>query len=92
MKAFTKYTTLKMPQSGIKVKAPTAVVESLRNAGYHISTSGNGKYASVFQYNKKTQRNEYVAPLSYFISDRVAGYRDGNGCNLTKTNLIMMKD
>ena len=92
MSVFTKYSTIKTAQSGVKIKAPTAVIESVYNKGYHISTSNNGRYASVYQYNKKTGRSEYVAPLSYFISDRIAGYKDGNGCNLIKSNLIMMKD
>lgn len=92
MSVFTKYTTLKTARSGATIKAPTSVVESVFNAGYRITTSHNGKYASVYQYNKKAGRSEYVAPLSYFISDRIAGYKDGNGCNLTKSNLIFMKD
>lgn len=90
MSIFNKYTTLKTSKHTIK--APTAVIESIRNAGYLISTSGNGRYASVYQYDKKTKKTNYVAPLSYFISDRIAGYKDGNGCNLIKSNLIMIKD
>lgn len=92
MSVFTKYTTIKTAQSGKTIKAPTSVIESVYNKGYHITTSSNGRYATVYQYNKRTQRAEYIAPLSYFISDRIAGYKDGNGCNLIKSNLIMMKD
>lgn len=92
MSLFTKYTTIKTARSGATIKAPTSVVESVYDAGYRISTSNNGKYASVYQYNKSKKRSEYVAPLSYFISDRIAGFKDGNGCNLIKSNLIMMKD
>lgn len=92
MSVFTKYTTVTTPKSRATIKAPTSVVESVYNAGYRISTSHNGKYASVYQYNKKKKCSEYVAPLSYFISDRIAGYKDGNGCNLIKSNLIFMKD
>ena len=92
MNMFTKYSTIKMPRSGITIKAPKEVIESVYNSGYRITTANNGKYASVYQYNKKTGRSEYVAPLAYFISDRIAGYKDGNGCNLVKSNLIMMKD
>lgn len=92
MSVFSKYTTIKTSRSGKTIKAPTEVVESVYNAGYRISTSNNGKYASVYQYNKKKGCSEYIAPLSYFISDRVAGYKDGNGCNLIKSNLIIMKD
>ena len=92
MSIFQKYTTIKTARSGATIKAPTAVVESIYNSGYRISTSNSGKYASVYQYNKAKRRSEYVAPLSYFISDRIAGYKDGNGCNLIKSNLIMLKD
>ena len=92
MSVFTKYTTIKCPRSGKVIKAPTAVVESLRNSGYGITTSNSGRLATVFQYDKKQRTTKYVAPLSYFISDRIAGYKDGNGCNLVKSNLIMMKD
>lgn len=92
MTIFSRYTTIKCPRSGHVIKAPTEIVESIYDAGYNISTSANGKMASVYSYNKKKKRNEYVAPLSYFISDRIAGYKDGNGKNLTKSNLIMMKD
>ena len=91
MSVFTKYTTLQT-RSGTKIKAPTVVVESVKKAGYNITTCCSGKYAQVYQYNKKSRKTEYVAPLSYFISDRIAGYKDGNGCNLIKSNLIMMKD
>ena len=92
MNIFSKYTTIKCPRSGHIIKAPTAIVESVYDAGYNISTSSGGKMASVFQYDKKTRTNKYIAPLSYFISDRIAGYKDGNGKNLTKSNLILMKD
>lgn len=91
MSILTKYTTI-TTRSGVKIKAPSNVVESVYKAGYHISTSNNGRYASVFEYNKRTKTTRYVGSLSYFISDRIAGYKDGNGCNLTKSNLIMIKD
>lgn len=92
MSVFTKYTTIKTSRSKKTIKAPTSVVESIYDAGYTISTSHSGKYASVFQYNKKKGTNEYIAPLAYFISDKIAGYKDGNGCNLIKSNLIFIED
>jgi hypothetical protein len=88
---FTRYKTVTMKRSGIKVKAPATVIEDVQNAGYFITTS-SGKYAQVMEYDKNTHRARYIAPLSYFISDRIAGYKDGNGCNLVKSNLIMMED
>lgn len=91
MSVFTKYTTI-TTRSGVKIKAPASIVESVYKAGYTISTSNNGRYASVYEYNRKTKDTRYVGALSYFISDRIAGYKDGNGCNLTKSNLIMIKD
>lgn len=91
MSIFNRYKTITMKRSGIKVKAPVAVLEEIQRAGYYITTS-EGKYAQVMEYDKTTKRSRYIAPLSYFISDRVAGYKDGNGCNLIKSNLIMMED
>ena len=91
MSIFTKYTTI-TTRSGTKIKAPTDVVEQIYKAGYTISTSNNGRYASVFEWDRKNKKRRYVSQLSYFVSDRIAGYKDGNGCNLTKSNLIMMKD
>ncbi len=92
MSVFNKYTTIVTPRSHKTIKAPTSVVESVYNRGYYISTGANGRYAAVYSYNKKTKSSTYIAPLSYFISDRIAGYKDGNGCNLIKSNLIMLKD
>lgn len=92
MNVFSKYTTIKTAKSGVKIKAPTSVIESVYNAGYRISTSNGGRYASVYHYNTKSRKSEYIAPLSAFISEKVAGYKDGNGCNLIKSNLIIMKD
>ena len=91
MNIFSKYTTIKT-RTGRKIKAPTSIIESVYDAGYRISTASNGKYAQVYEWDRKNKRTKYIAPLSYFISDRIAGYKDGNGCNLIKSNLIMIKD
>lgn len=89
---FTRYKTLTMKRSGLKVKAPASVIEDVQKAGYFITTADRGRYAQVFEYDRNAKRVRYIAPLSYFISDRIAGYKDGNGCNLVKSNLIMMED
>lgn len=92
MSMFTRYKTIITPKSKVKIKAPAQVIDEVYNAGYYIVATGNRRYAQVFEYNKKLKQAKYIAPLSYFISDRVCGYKDGNGCNLVKSNLIMMED
>lgn len=92
MSVFTKYKTITCPRSQRKIKAPAEVVDTVYKAGYYISTGSSGKYAAVYEYDRNTKKSHYVASLAYFISDRIAGYKDGNGCNLTKSNLIMLKD
>lgn len=90
MRVFTKYTTIETPRSHRKIKAPAKVIEDIYKAGYYITTCNNGKYAQVCEYDPATASARYIAPLSYFISDRICGYKDGNALNLVRSNLIYM--
>ena len=92
MTMFTRYRTMTTKRSHVKIKAPVEVFEAVANAGCYLTACSNRKNAQVFKYHRLTRKSRYVAPLAAFISDKVCGYRDGNGCNLTKSNLIMMED
>lgn len=91
MSIFTRYKTIYTPRSNRQITAPAKVIEEVLNAGYNITVASSGRYATVYTYNKRTHKAEYVSTLAYFISDKVCGYKDGDGCNLRKSNLIFME-
>lgn len=77
------------PVAGYEIKVSNKVLNEIRREGAFVSTSNNGKYASVFAYTPGG-KTEYLGQLHTAIKEGRVAYKNGNTLDNSKSNLVVL--